>query len=38
LTDLKVFRAIGGYKPFVVFSVACVILMTVSYSLAYFLF
>jgi len=38
LTDLKVFKAIAGYKPFIVFSIACIILVMVSLILAFSLF
>jgi len=38
LTDLRVFRVIGGYKPFIVFTIACVILMIASIVLAYTFF
>ncbi len=38
LTDLRVFRVIGGYKPFTVFTIACVILMIASITLAYVFF
>lgn len=38
LTDLRVFRVIGGYKPFVVFTIACSILIIVSIVLSYIFF
>ncbi len=38
LTDLRVFKIIGGYRPFMVFSLACFILIVVSLLLGYFFF
>ena len=38
LTDLRVFRTVGGLKPFIVFTAAAVILMLVSVALAYVFF